>query len=99
MRMRCLECKRTMNHSAFFTYLAVRFGKWLGSAIAEALVKMVIGYIAGLRGDADEMMASAANELHFECPKCKKLTCWEGSSQEEDPKMLPEGEIDDTIMS
>ncbi len=83
IRMKCLECNRTMTSLIFATHLGVRFAKLLGESVAQSLVAMVMGYIVGLKGLPDNMLAAAANELHFECPQCKKPTCWEGAPVDE----------------
>jgi hypothetical protein len=101
VRMKCLACNKTMTSLIFATFLGVRFGKWLGESVAQSLVGMVMGYIFGLKGLPDNMLAAAANELHFECPQCKKPTCWEGAPLDEassTQKVLIQDNADDSVI-
>ena len=101
VRMKCHECNRTMTSLIFATHLGVRFGKWLGESVAQSLVSMVMGYIFGLKGLPDNMLAAAANELHFECPMCQKRVCWEGAPMYEDSVATTvhiQDKTDDSVM-
>lgn len=96
MRMKCLACKRPMTQTAFLTHLGMLFAKQLGPIAAQGLIRIITNYFGFTKGVFDEIMATVANDLSFECPKCKKATCWEAAPKEEDDEEL---ELEKTKLS
>ena len=84
MKMTCRACKRPMNGTAFITQVSIWLGTKLGPLAAQTLIPMIMNYFATKKGFLDDVMATVANNVGFECPQCKKATCWDGT---------PDGEI------
>lgn len=83
MNMKCRACSREMNQAEFLTHLGIWFVKQLGPLAAEGLMRIVMSYFGLTRGILDSVMVATAHDLGFQCPQCKKDTCWDPAPESE----------------
>lgn len=83
MKIVCRSCKRPMSEAAFAADFIVFLGKKFGDKALELVIHSIFNYFVPSRGRIEDIMALFANRFAFECPNCQKVTCWDGTPDDE----------------